>query len=460
MIGEVVVHPRYGRGQLVAVYRNGAEWLVQFEHGLRFRRPRAEFDGQSAAPRPRAPIPIPSAPMSRTQFEARQLVEALRVGVAPAQHVRAVTVGLADERDNLVAGLSQAHQSGGAARAVLGEYGFGKSHVVELCAQEALARGFLVAATSLDLIELPPHRAFDIYGGLARSLRYPGSEERGLAPLLDAALAAPRLTQQLRELSPVGSDPLVVTLEVLEGTPSLRQRKVWRQWLEGGNRVPAMTKSLPRGVKLPGIYRVGENARQMAYLLSGLSALARLANFSGLCVLIDEAESYALLRARDRPKASLFFQALIYASLGEGQPHIPADALPQHRYQAYPPAYGQGQALFFLFTSTYSEDQLPVEAWLDPDEILELDPHHTPQEIGQFLKQLQAYHAQAYGYEPDARQGQISRGAAEHLAHGMRHDRLSIRGVVRLAVELFDLLYLYPEYDAATLLEELRGQMR
>jgi hypothetical protein len=42
----------------------------------------------------------------------------------------------------------------------------------------------------------------------------------------------------------------------------------------------------------------------------------------------------------------------------------------------------------------------------------------------------------------------------------MRNDRLSIRGVVRLAVELFDLLYLYPEYDIATLLDEVRSQLR
>ena len=29
-----------------------------------------------------------------------------------------------------------------------------------------------------------------------------------------------------------------------------------------------------------------------------------------------------------------------------------------------------------------------------------------------------------------------------------------------LAVELYDLLYLHPEYDVAALLDEMRGQMR
>ena len=90
--------------------------------------------------------------MPRTQMEARQLIEALRVGIAPAQHVRELTIGLAAERASLAGALNKAHQSGGGVRAVVGDYGFGKSHIVELTAQEALTRNFLVAATSLDLL--------------------------------------------------------------------------------------------------------------------------------------------------------------------------------------------------------------------------------------------------------------------------------------------------------------------
>jgi hypothetical protein len=109
---------------------------------------------------------------------------------------------------------------------------------------------------------------------------------------------------------------------------------------------------------------------------------------------------------------------------------------------------------------TRSDNRLPLEDWLEQGAVLELDPHHTPQEIGQFLQRLQGYHAQAYAYEPAERQGQVRRAAAEHLATGMRNDRLSIRGVVRLAVELYDLLYLHPDYEVAGLVEELREQMR
>lgn len=463
MIGETVHHPQFGPGQIVALYRNGSDWLVRFDSGLRFRRPRHEFSGQNE-PVMKEPAPIfivpDSTPMPQNQFEARQLIEALRTGIAPAQHVRDLTIGLKTERETLVAGLNKAHQTGGAAFAIVGEYGFGKSHIVELTAQDALSRNFLVATTSLDLQELPPHRSFDIYSSLMQTLRYPDTDERGLAPLLNQHGLKPEVREKLATLSPAELDPLVVALEALNNTSSSRQRKRWQEWLMGGRRVATMNKSLPRGMKFPSIYTVGNNARQIAYLLSGVSTLARLANYSGLCVLIDEAESYSLLRPYQRPKAGQFFSAVVYAALREQQNRINADSLPQHRWRAYPPAYGQGQSLFFLFTVTHSDNRMPLEEWLDAQQILLLEPHHTPQQIGQFLEKALHYHALAYGYEPADRQRQVRRGAAEELALGMRNGRLSIRSTVRLAVELYDLLHLHPDYDVATLLAELREQMR
>ena len=464
MIGEQVKHPQFGPGQVVALYRNGREWMVRFENGLRFRRPRAEFvaDGQTLA-EPQATYAIsyqPPPPMHKTQLDARQFIESLRLGIAPAQHVSELTINLQAERESIGRGLTQAHQHGGAVRAVVGEYGFGKSHIVELTAQEALARNFLVATISLDLLELPPHRSFDIYREAMRHLRYPDTDEQGLAPLLEKTDDLDHIFPKLRELSPAELDPLVIGLLAISSTASPRQRKAWMDWLMGGRRTKLMNKAMPRGIKFPSIYKIGHNARQIAYLLTGISALARLGNYSGLCVLVDEAESYSLLRPYQRPKASLFFQAMIYAALRDQQDNIDEAQFPQHRWRAYPMAYDQGQSLFFMFTVTRSDNRMPLQDWLTDDQIFLLNPEVTPQEVGGFLQRILDYHAQAYAYEPTERQGQIRRGAAEHLALGVRNGRLSMRSVVRLAVELYDLLYLYPEYDVAVLLDELRQQVQ
>jgi hypothetical protein len=470
MIGQHVTHPQFGVGQVTAVYRNGAEWLVRFENGLRFRRPSREFmadgktvgDGQAIAePSPTFALAYHSPdPMPQPQLEARQFIESLRVGIAPAQHVAELTINLRPERESLIRALNQAHQQGGAVRAVVGEYGYGKSHMVELATQEALARNFLVATISLDLQELPPHRAFDIYREAMRHLRYPDTDERGLGPLLGKTAVLPHTLAQLQTLTPVENDPLSVALQAIAATPSSRQRQAWLNWLMGGRRVAQMNKAMPRGVKFPSIYTVGANARQIAYLLTGVSALARLGNYSGLCLLVDEAESYSLLKPYQRPKASLFFQSLIYAALRHNQNKIHEEQFPQHRWRDYPLAYDQGQSLFFMFTVTRSDNRLPLPDWLTTDDVLYLEPDADPQEVGQFLQRILTYHTQAYGYEPDERQGQVRRGAAEHLAMGVRNGRFSMRTVVRLSVELFDLLYLHPDYDVATLLDELRAQVR
>jgi hypothetical protein len=466
VIGTEVRHPQFGPGQIVELFRDGNEWMVRFENGLRFRRSRSEFEGESADFNQQQPykqmnsalsIDAP-APMSTEQYAARKLIESLRMGIAPANYVSELTIGLEREKESLVKGLNNSQQNGGAVRAIVGEYGFGKSHIVELTTQEALAQNFLVGTVSLDLLELPPHRSFDIYSGAMRNLKYPDSDEKGLRRLLEKS-ADQRTLAQLRDLSPAEIDPLVIGLAAIADTASSRQRKAWINWLMGGRRMQSMNKGVPKGIKFPSIYKIGHNARQIAYLFTAISVLARLAGYSGLCVLIDEAESYSLLRPYQRPKASLFFQSMIYAALREQQAMFQESQFPQNRFRSYPLAYDQEQSLFFLFTVTHSDHRMPLESWLQPDQIILLKPNVSPKEVGEFLQKVLVYHQGAYRYELDERQGQIRRAAAEHLAQGLRNNRLSLRGMVRSAINLFDLLYLYPELDAAVLLEELRQNM-
>ncbi len=471
MIGARVDHPTFGPGTVVAAFRGGSEWLVRFENGLRFRRARQEFVGEAERPHRPAPSPTPPSvrpPLQQSRFEARRLIESLRFGVAPAASLRELTIGLAAERASVTTGLNRSHELGGAVRAVLGEYGYGKSHLLALCAQEALDRGFVVARASLDLLELPPHRAFDVYRALMHDLRTPGSEEQGLGPLLRRAEKM-ELSGRLREVAGLASDPLLLTLDALATAPSGRQRAAWQRWLMGGRRTRLMQPATPQGVKFPTIYKVGHNARQVAYLLGGISVLARLAGHSGLCVLIDEAESYSLLRVQQRPKAGLFFAAMIHAATagaaatgaggtagaGGDRSPIREDALPQHHLRDYPVRYGAGQSLFFMFAVTRSENQLPLDVWLGPDEIVDLDPHPSAPEVTEFLRRLRGFHGQAYGYPADERHDLLCRGGAETLALAAERRQLSIRGLVRLAVDLFDLAYLYPDRSATELLTEL-----
>src|SRR2546423_1695250 len=80
--------------------------------------------------------------------------------------------------------------------------GFGKSHFVELAARRALREDFLVAIASLDLVEVPPGKAPQIYRALVRALRYPDTEEHGLRPLIEKALDTPGVVERFVAQSP------------------------------------------------------------------------------------------------------------------------------------------------------------------------------------------------------------------------------------------------------------------
>jgi len=135
MLGAKVQHPEFGEGQVMVTYFNGRELLVRFANGLRFRRPAAEFsqDGKRLHKPSAAAVILYEAPtpMPKTQLEARQLIESLRLGIAPAQNVAELTVDLQVERASILVGLNQAHQHGGDVCAVVGEYGDGKSHLMK-----------------------------------------------------------------------------------------------------------------------------------------------------------------------------------------------------------------------------------------------------------------------------------------------------------------------------------------
>ena len=96
--------------------------------------------------------------------------------------------------------------------------------------------------------------------------------------------------------------------------------------------------------QIPHHLKIGQNARQIAYLLTGMTpshAWVTTARF----VLVDEAESYSLLAAHQRPKAS--FPGGDLCRLRDQQTILTADQFPQHRYRQYPIALRPGQSLFF-----------------------------------------------------------------------------------------------------------------
>lgn len=343
---------------------------------------------------------------------ARQTLEAIRLGVVPASDVAAYTVGRDDELSLIDVDLGEVAERGGAVRAFLGDYGVGKTHLLELLQQKALQRNYLVARAMLDAWETSASHPGRVYRALVRGLRYPErpyEEGAGLGRLLQKALATPgalarfgadrpasaSLARDLEQGAHLYLTPALryaAALEARRATAdgaSLGERPVGALdpveaegggvsadlivdeamttlvgWLEGQATVSnqALEKALSRccGGSQGKLYSLQDYrpwARIYAYLISGLSALAREVGYEGLVVVLDEAEFYAVLSDENRAHARRLFKALALASVGQEEGTLPFDAAELDPggagvQRALPARYGQHPGLVTVLAMT------------------------------------------------------------------------------------------------------------
>jgi len=460
-----VYHPQFGAGVLLKTFMGGFEWEVQFSTGRRFRLPARDFDDGSVAAvqgdSPARARPARAVVLDVDRFRAQQTLEALRVGVVPVQDAETLTIGLEAEQVTLDRALDRSGERSGDVLAVIGDYGFGKSHFIELAARRGLRGNFLAANASLDLVEVPPSKAHKIYEALVTSLRYPDSDGRGLLPLLQKALQHPAAIAQFVEACPREPRlcPLAAALLALQECPSQSAFDQIVQWLSGAAKPQAEMRTCLK--KPPPLYLTGETARQYTYLLTGISKLATLLGYSGLTVLIDESEHYSLLRAAARERADSFFKALIVAALGLAGSRIDPQTIPDHPRADYPVSYTSEPHLLFLFALTESADRMPVGTWLAPSHIVRLDDRFIEKDIREFFGTLLRYHALAYDYAPaPERYDAVAGPVTGLLSRALAQHRINLRGLIRAAVTVCDLLYLHPDYAPDTLADELKRGLK
>lgn len=269
-------------------------------------------------------------------YEALKLLEALRLGVVPAGNLRHFTVGRSREFQLFESDLSDAADQG-AARVFLGDYGTGKTHLLECLEAEAVGRNFLTARVVLDSQRIPPSQPKRVYHELVSNLRYPDHPNKsGLEPLIRAFLKKPPkgflkpgdpafhaylspVCLALQELT----DPSPRTQSRLdEATREELSQEIF-DWIEGHHTQASqdleakLRKALRSPIRLYAMKDYRPWAHLYSYLLGGLTFMAKSAGYSGLVVLFDEAEFYSLLNSSGREFADLLFGYYAAAALGE-----------------------------------------------------------------------------------------------------------------------------------------------
>jgi len=348
-------------------------------------------------PEPVAETRAANGPAAATpNRSARQMVETMRLGVVPSAGPSGYTVGREVALELADDDLDRAAAGTGAVRAFLGDYGAGKTHMLELVRHRALERGFVVCRAVLDARETPPSHPGRVYRALISSMRYPDVGVAGLRPLLERAATDGGV------LEAFGAD-VTGELDLDEGmhlylTPALRYASVLldptadaERHAYGASILVDWLSAEPTtftgdidaelaacaGGRRGRIYCLMDFrpwARIYGYILSGIATLARALGYEGLVLLVDEAEFFALLSSQNREYARFLFKALAYAAVGEaGGLPFEASELDLGGYgvqQELPPQYGDAPGLYTVFAMTPNEagvdalsEAVPTSAW-------------------------------------------------------------------------------------------------
>ena len=392
-----VQHPLHGEGSVRAWRRGGRVALVVFDDDpFPLEVPARELGEASTRPHPTT---SPRLEGSIEQVRAALTLEAMRLGVVPSADLSAYTVGRGALMQQIERDLEVTRSAGGAARAVLGDYGSGKTHLIELIQQTALRQGFLSARVVLDPEETSPAHPKRVYRALLRQLRYPESmweEGAGLRPLFDAAISRPEVCARFCPEAPQTDTPHLYLSPALAYWRTLhapgvekkirgvspadapvyleRAKSLLLDWLEGhptisNKHINAHLSRLPG--KHPKLYSLLDYrpwARIYGYLLSGIAALTSACGYEGLSVSLDEAEFYALLSSENKTYADALFSAWCHAASGVA---LDDDALGVGGYgvqRTLPPRFSDAPNLYLVLAMTPNRDGLDMLGSLFPPE--------------------------------------------------------------------------------------------
>lgn len=430
-IGDRIRHPDWGAGKVLGLLRGGRVVRVEFDEmvGTPWEIPQDEIallgsEGPPlvSTPQEKKEVPIkdrgnrtPAASKYRQQagkvpahtvnedtetiprqdsVTARQALEALRLGVVPTFHLGTYTVGRDIELAVIYRDLESATRDGGF-RVVVGDYGTGKTHFLEMAELLALESGFLATRATLDSREVLPNRPRRIFHQLARGIRYPDDpniEPRGLKPLLEKAADDVNLIRRWSAKNRPDYHPYLgpalfymAVLPAIDKNDDLQERLL--DWIEGSEVASNvdLEKKLRRTTAARTRLYALKDFRTVTHLytliLGGIAELARQVGYKGLAIMVDEAEFYSVLRGHDRTFADILFRTFAAACLPRSMLRFDPKVLPRggqaiHRSFSY--RYKEKQPFYCIFALTHDPEGMAVlEKSLPGNRFMELTPFKT-----------------------------------------------------------------------------------
>ena len=250
-------------------------------------------------------------------------------------------------REGQVGGVVELLERGHGMRLIWGDYGTGKTHMLDIAEEIARSRGWLTARIVLDPVEMPPSHPLSLYRAIVESLAHPDEVARGLEPLFRRLVDSPEHAVPGASRASRFYTPFLHALRS-DGTSLLD----WmRDYVDGcymdvdeGN--ARLKRSGWQGQRLLTLSDYRTYGRMYAHLVGTLACWARDAGHQGLLLLFDEVEFVE----------SLSKELLGYAA--EVIKHYAAVCLPPERLSFDPEAlYRGGQAVHRALPLRFAPDQ-------------------------------------------------------------------------------------------------------
>jgi hypothetical protein len=272
--GRRIRHPKYGEGKVVSKIGGAFLLLVKFDNGITFyvRRDECRF----LEPKPRVETPPTIATESlkislsgSPNISAASFLETLRLGIVP-NNVGEFTFGRESELDRVE---SWTRQDDSPPLLIVGDYGSGKSHLLECVEDRYLKRGWVISSFQLDPNECPLHRPKRVYSKIIRTMKIlKDGEELGFRDLMKGYADL--------KSDAIGHDYLDLVLGMCRHRYTSTDY-VW-DWIEGTGPISCYA-GLP-------LYDDAPSANIYCSILSGIATLARKSGFQGFLIMLDEAE--------------------------------------------------------------------------------------------------------------------------------------------------------------------------
>lgn len=336
----VVIHPVFGEGVVIDERWGGVQLKVRFKDGFSLWIPARRLR------------PVPKKVEEVDLLHARRMIEAFRMGIVPSVDVKRFTFGREEIIEKLKERISSLEGGDGSAIVIEGEYGAGKTHILEYVRRLSLDMGVGVASCSFDPEEVPPHRPKRIYREIVNSLIFlDEGVEKGFRDLMEIAGEKGLLKDHvffgpfLRKLMRTGE----------------KNRTVLWQWAEGeSTKEYALDATSPYRIKggygIPALYECCTAADFYCNLICGISCALRGIGKKGLVLLLDEAETIS----RIEPKTYLekgwqFLEGLIGIAQKKKELTRIGDADHHNGIRPVPYIYGNPSIVVLITTTPLYE---------------------------------------------------------------------------------------------------------